>query len=42
MAGQLTPQEALDRAAQDWNEVNDRFGMEEQLKYYQESIGYQP
>ena len=42
MAGQLTAQEALDRAAQDWNDINDRFGMEEQLKYYQESIGYQP
>ncbi|PIE30103.1 ABC transporter substrate-binding protein [candidate division KSB3 bacterium] len=42
MAGQLTPQEALDRAAKDWNEVNERLGMEEQLKFYQESIGYQP
>ncbi|MCP4362035.1 MAG: extracellular solute-binding protein [Chloroflexi bacterium] len=42
MAGQLSAQEALDRAAQDWNDINDRFGMEEQLKYYQESIGYQP
>ena len=42
MAGQLTPKEALDRVAQDWNDINERFGMEEQLKYYQESIGYQP
>jgi multiple sugar transport system substrate-binding protein len=42
MAGQIGAKEALDRAAQDWNDINDRFGMEEQLKYYQESIGYQP
>jgi len=42
MSGQVSAKEALDRAAQDWNDINERFGMEEQLKYYQESIGYQP
>jgi hypothetical protein len=36
MAGQLTPKEALDRAAQDWNDINERLGKEEQLKYYRE------
>jgi multiple sugar transport system substrate-binding protein len=42
MSGQVNAQEALDRTAQDWNAINDRFGKDEQLKYYQESIGYQP
>ncbi len=42
MAGQISAKEALDRTAQDWDAINERFGKEEQLKYYQESIGYQP
>ena len=42
MAGQVGAKEALDRAAQDWDEINERLGKEEQLKYYQESIGYKP
>lgn len=40
MSGQVTAKEALDRTAKDWNDINDRLGKEEQLKYYQESIGY--
>ena len=42
MSGQIGAKEALDRAAQDWNDINERLGKEEQLKYYQESIGYKP
>lgn len=40
MSGQVTAKEALDRTAKDWNDINDRLGKAEQLKYYQESIGY--
>ena len=42
MSGQTGAKEALDRTAKDWNEINKRFGMKEQLKFYQQSIGYQP
>jgi multiple sugar transport system substrate-binding protein len=40
MIGQLTPQKALDRTAQDWREITDRLGKEDQLQVYQTSIGY--
>jgi hypothetical protein len=42
VSGQVGAKEALDRAAKDWDGINERFGMKEQLKYYQESIGYKP
>jgi multiple sugar transport system substrate-binding protein len=40
MTGQLSPQKALDRTAQDWREITQRLGKAEQLKVYQASIGY--
>lgn len=42
MAGTLTPQQALDRTAQEWTEIVNRLGRDEQLRLYQEAIGYQP
>lgn len=42
MSGQLTPKEALDRTARQWNEVTNRLGRQEQLRLYREAIGYQP
>ena len=40
MIGKITPQEALDRTAREWDEITDRRGREDQLKQYQEAIGY--
>jgi multiple sugar transport system substrate-binding protein len=40
MIGQLKPQEALDRTAKEWDEITNRLGRADQLKQYQESIGY--
>jgi multiple sugar transport system substrate-binding protein len=41
ITGQISPQEALDRTAKDWDAITDRLGRESQLKIYQEAIGYQ-
>ncbi|NSW76569.1 MAG: extracellular solute-binding protein [Candidatus Atribacteria bacterium] len=38
--GQASAKEALDRVARDWEDITNRYGREEQLKVYQESIGY--
>lgn len=40
MIGRLKPKEALERTAKEWDEITDRRGREEQLKQYQEAIGY--
>ena len=40
MIGRLTPKEALDNTAEEWAKITDRRGKEDQLKQYQESIGY--
>jgi multiple sugar transport system substrate-binding protein len=40
MIGRLKPKEALERTAKEWDEITDRRGREDQLKQYQESIGY--
>jgi len=42
MIGRMTPKEALDRCAKDWNAITDRLGRKEQLKLYREAIGYTP
>jgi len=42
MIGRLQPQEALNRTAKAWDEISNRRGRENQLKQYQESIGYKP
>ena len=40
MIGQVTPQAALDQTAKEWNEITDRLGRADQLKQYQQAIGY--
>lgn len=40
MIGRLDPKKALERTAKEWDEITDRRGREEQLKQYQEAIGY--
>ncbi len=42
LSGQASPQEALNRVAADWNRITNRLGRDQQLKYYQQAIGYQP
>lgn len=40
MAGELTPQQALDDTAAAWEQVTDRLGRDAQIQNYQEAIGY--
>lgn len=40
LVGEITPQEALDNVAAQWNEITDRLGREEQLAQYRASVGY--
>jgi len=42
MTGQLSPQEALDLVAQEWDAVTNDIGREAQLEVYRASIGYNP
>lgn len=39
VAGEATPQEALDEAAKQWNAITDRLGREQQKKLYREMLG---
>lgn len=39
VAGEISPQEALDNAATAWNELTDQLGRENQLQLYQASLG---
>ena len=39
LAGEVEPQEALDRVAEEWNRVTDEFGRESQLRAYRASMG---
>lgn len=39
LAGDVTPQEALDKVAADWNELTEEFGLESQLAAYRASMG---
>jgi len=39
LAGEISPQEALDNIAREWNAITDRLGRESQLKLYRESLG---
>jgi multiple sugar transport system substrate-binding protein len=41
IAGEVTPQEALDNVAAQWNGITDRLGREAQLQQYRDAIGYQ-
>ncbi|MGQ9626938.1 MAG: extracellular solute-binding protein [Anaerolineae bacterium] len=40
MTGELTAQEALDRAASDFKDITERLGLEDQLRIYREAMGY--
>jgi multiple sugar transport system substrate-binding protein len=39
LAGQLSPQEALDEAAAEWNRITDRMGRDKQKSLYRGSVG---
>ncbi len=39
LTGEATPQQALDEAAQQWDQITDRLGRDQQGKYYRESLG---
>ncbi|MDE0189558.1 MAG: ABC transporter substrate-binding protein, partial [bacterium] len=39
LSGQHSAQEALDEAADKWNEITDRLGRDEQLRIYREALG---
>jgi multiple sugar transport system substrate-binding protein len=41
IAGEVSPQEALDNVAAQWNEITDRLGRDAQLAQYQAAVGYQ-
>jgi ABC-type glycerol-3-phosphate transport system substrate-binding protein len=38
MAGEVSPKEAVENAAREWEEIRDRLGKEKQKKYYQEFV----
>ncbi len=40
LSGQVSPQEALNRIASDWNRITDRLGRQQQLSFYQQAIGF--
>jgi len=40
LSGQVSPQEALDRVASDWDQITERLGRDGQVKSYQEAIGF--
>lgn len=42
MTGGITPQQALDRTAQQWEQITERRGFDQQLEQYQNSVGYTP
>src|SRR5690606_5546673 len=42
MTGQSTAEEALNAAAEEWDQVTNDLGREAQLAVYREAIGYQP
>lgn len=42
LAGEVTPQEALDAVAAEWNALTDEFGRDTQLAAYRASMGLEP
>ena len=42
LAGEVTPQQALDSIAAEWNRLTDEFGRKEQLAIYRASMGLPP
>lgn len=39
LAGEVTPQQALDSVAEQWNKLTDEFGRDKQLAAYRASMG---
>jgi multiple sugar transport system substrate-binding protein len=42
LLGRLTPHEALDRSAQDWQALSEELGLQAQLEQYRTSLGLEP
>jgi len=42
LAGETSPQQALDTIAQEWNKLTDEFGRDTQLAAYRASMGLPP
>jgi multiple sugar transport system substrate-binding protein len=42
LAGEVTPQQALDTVAAEWNRLTDEFGRDQQLAAYRASMGLPP
>ncbi len=42
VAGEISPQEALDNVAAAWDEITDRLGRESQLEQYRNAVGWTP
>jgi multiple sugar transport system substrate-binding protein len=42
LAGQATPQQALDSVASQWNKLTDEFGRDKQLAVYRDAVGLPP
>ena len=42
LAGEVTPQQAMDTVAAEWNRLTDEFGREQQLVSYRASMGLPP
>lgn len=42
LAGQVSPQQALDTVAEEWNKLTDEFGRDEQRAAYRASMGLEP
>jgi multiple sugar transport system substrate-binding protein len=42
LAGEVEPQQALDNIAEQWNQLTDEFGREQQLAIYRASMGLEP
>jgi multiple sugar transport system substrate-binding protein len=38
LAGQETPQEALDAVAEEWNEITDKLGREQQIELWRKAL----
>ena len=42
IAGTMSPQEALDKAAEEWQQVTERWGLESQRRFYRDEYGLPP
>ena len=42
IAGTMSPQEALDKAAEEWQQITERWGLESQRRFYRDEYGLPP